>query len=137
MFQYWRERSFHLGDILSITTRRLLSPRHMDGVYDILNYLTGDDLCTHQLPRAARQCTPLLLAQHPFLQTIAVPKHLSGTDAWYAWRDEQVERYGEQHLLQPLPPAQRCIRDPIEELKELVTDQKIVVIETNRALWEL
>jgi hypothetical protein len=27
-------RGFHIGDILSITTGRLVSPRHMDGIYE-------------------------------------------------------------------------------------------------------
>lgn len=31
-------RNFHLGDILSITTGRLVSRRHMEGVYDLLNF---------------------------------------------------------------------------------------------------
>ena len=29
-------RYFHIGDVLTITTGCLLSPRHMEGVYDIL-----------------------------------------------------------------------------------------------------
>lgn len=45
-------KTFHLGDILTITTGRLVSPRHMEGVYDILNWMTGEDLLvTHQIPR--------------------------------------------------------------------------------------
>lgn len=47
-------KRFHLGDVLSITTGHLLSPRHMEGVYEILNHMTGDQLFTHQLPRASR-----------------------------------------------------------------------------------
>ncbi len=31
-------RDFDLGDIPSITTGALVSPRHIDGVYDILDY---------------------------------------------------------------------------------------------------
>lgn len=53
-------REFHIGDILSITTERLVSPRLIEGVYDILNYMTGDNLMTHQLPRASRHCAPYL-----------------------------------------------------------------------------
>ena len=60
-------KTFHLGDILSVTTSRLVSPRHIDGVYDILNWMTGDNLFTHQLPRASRECEGPLLAQHPDL----------------------------------------------------------------------
>ncbi|WP_445080300.1 DUF7736 domain-containing protein [Brevibacillus laterosporus] len=51
-------KSFHISDILSVTTGKLLSTRRMDGVYDILNHMTGESLLTHQLPRAIRVCAP-------------------------------------------------------------------------------
>ena len=60
-------KEFSLGDVLSITTGRLLSDCHMDGVYDILNWMTGDNLFTHQLPRAAEKCEPWLIEQYPQL----------------------------------------------------------------------
>lgn len=61
---------FHLGDVLSITDGRMMSPRHMDGIYDILSFMTGDSLFTHQLPRAMKECQPFLLKQHPQLAGI-------------------------------------------------------------------
>jgi len=45
-------KDFHISDILSITDGRLVSTRHMDGIYEILNFMTGDNLFTHQLPRS-------------------------------------------------------------------------------------
>ena len=67
-------KQFHLGDVLSVTTGVLMSPNHMGGVYDILNYMTGDDLYTHQIPRACREVAPVILAQHPSLASV----HLNG-----------------------------------------------------------
>ena len=64
-----KTKKFHLGDVLSTTTERLVSPRHISGVYDILNFMTGDDLFTHQLPRASEECKPYLLEQFPQLDT--------------------------------------------------------------------
>lgn len=58
---------FHISDVLTITTGRLLSNRHMEGAYDIWNFMTGDSLYTHQLPRAARECEPWLQKQFPQL----------------------------------------------------------------------
>lgn len=54
-------REFDLADILSVTTELLLSHRHMDGLYDLMGFMVGEDLMTHQLPRAARACKPELL----------------------------------------------------------------------------
>lgn len=63
-------RKFHLGDVLSVTTGHLVSPRHMDGVYDILNYMMGLDLFTHQLPLAADICKSDILYQFPELSNV-------------------------------------------------------------------
>src|SRR5688500_16791416 len=112
-------KQFHLGDILTITTGRLLSPRHMDGVYDILNYMTGDNLYTHQLPRASDECKPYLLKQHPQLADIEVPD-FKQVEVW-GWLDEQVVRYGEQFDVEPIPQDDHTYRDPIEELQEMTS----------------
>jgi hypothetical protein len=85
-------RQFHIGDILSITTGHLVSPRHIEGVYDILNFMTRDNLFTHQLPRASRECAPHLLRQHPMLDHVDA----SGVNAdnWRAWLDAQIVKFG-------------------------------------------
>ena len=59
------KKNFHISDILTITDGRLVSFNGMDGVYDILNFMTGDDLFTHQLPRAMDICQPVLQKQLP------------------------------------------------------------------------
>lgn len=83
-------RNFHIGDILSITTGRLVSPRRMDGVYDILNYMTGDDLFTHQLIRAAEECAPALREQHPDLTDVD-----AGGVPWRGTRPKMARRFGD------------------------------------------
>lgn len=60
-------KEFHLGDVLSITTGYLVSPRHMDGIYDILSFMMGRRLWTHELPEASGICKPYLLEQFPYL----------------------------------------------------------------------
>src|SRR5882724_2028097 len=61
-------KQFHICDVLSVTTGILVSPRGMDGVYEILNWMTGESLYTHQLPRVCRKATPVLLAAYPELE---------------------------------------------------------------------
>lgn len=60
-------KTFPLGTVLSITTGYLLAPNGIGGVYEILNFMTGDNLYTHQLPRVGRECAPYLLKQFPAL----------------------------------------------------------------------
>jgi len=88
------QRDFHLGDILSITTGRLLAPRGVDALYPLLSFLAGRPVFTHELPDMADTYTPLLLEQHPQLAEITVPDGLTGKVAALAWIDEQTTRYG-------------------------------------------
>ena len=65
-------KMFTLGDVLSVTTGRLVSPRQIEGIYDILNWMTSDSLSTHQLGRASDECKPYLLEQFPHLSRITL-----------------------------------------------------------------
>ena len=103
-------RAFHLSDILSVTHDRLFSTRHMDGVYDICNFLTQDDLYTHQLPRVHDECRAHLLSLHPQLNElplltdseIASMKTARG-EWWKPWLDAQIARFGETLEVTPIP----------------------------------
>lgn len=63
-------RTFPLDEVITIATGRLVAKRHIDAVYDVLNFMTGDNLFTHQLPRAREECNPYLLTQHPSLREL-------------------------------------------------------------------
>jgi hypothetical protein len=110
------DRPFHLGDILTITTGLLVSPRHVDGIYDILNFMTGDNLFTHQLPRAMDECGPALLDQHPQLRAVKTPEEFDGKEHVDRWLAEQVARFGEVLPVAPLDPADHTHIDPLTEL---------------------
>lgn len=43
-------KRFDLGAVLTVSTKRLLTD--IDDLYKILNYLTGEQIYTHQIPRA-------------------------------------------------------------------------------------
>jgi hypothetical protein len=122
-------RAFHLGDVLTITTGALVSPRHIDGVYDILNWMTGDSLFTHQLPRAMDECQGPLLAQHPDLAAITLPDFGDGKAAVYAWLAGQVAVYGETRAVAPLDPADHTRMDPITELRKMAPHAEIITVE--------
>ena len=120
-------RQFHLGDILSVTTGRLVSPRKMEGVYDICDFLTGDQNYTHQLPRAARECTPWIFKQHPQLEAVEY-EHVD-THNWREWLDEQVRQFGETLPLTPMPRDMHTHIDPLEEIEAMVGKDKVIVVE--------
>ena len=119
-------KQFHIGDILSITGDKLVSPRLIAGVYDILNYMTGDNLYTHQLPRAMRECRPFLLAQHPQLCNVDESTVTEAT--WHKWLDDQITKFGETLPVNPLPEHAHEFIDPLSELAEKVHPDKIIVV---------
>lgn len=121
-------RSFDLGDILSVTTGRLVSPRHMDGVHDVLNHMTGDSLFTHQLPRASDECKPFLLAQHPDLGDVDVPEQFDGEAHVLRWLAEQVDRFGDRRDVATVPTDAHVRIDPVAELQAMRPGMPVVVI---------
>lgn len=122
-------KDFHIGDILSVTTGRLVSPRHMDGVYDILNWMTGESLCTHQLPRVSREATPIILAMHPQLAAVDKDAEIN-PDNLDAWLAQQVALFGETLPVPKLNADQHERIDPLSELSEMVHPDKIIVVRT-------
>lgn len=120
-------KHFHIGDLLSVTTGYLVSPTGIGGVYEILNYMTDDNLFTHALPRAAEACRGPLLAQHPQLATA----DCTGIDTYnHAARlAALVAQFGETLPVAPLVAGGYESRDPLTELMEM-TDKPIIVVET-------
>lgn len=121
-----KTRDFHIGDILSVTTGRLVSTRHIEGVYDILNFMTGESLYTHQLPRVSLEARPVLLRQHPLLVT--ADASMVNADNWKGWLAIQVERFGETLPVQPMNEDDHERIDPLSELAEKVHPDRVVVV---------
>lgn len=118
------QKMFSLGQMLSITDGHLMC--QIDGVYEILNYLTDDDLYTHQLPRAAEVCKPYILQVYPQLAQFDG----SGINAAnYRERLESAEaKFGEFLPLSPLPSGVHLHIDPVEELGAMVGDDNVIVL---------
>ena len=138
-------KQFHLGDVLSIATNRLVSPRHIDGVYDILNFMTGDNLFTHQLPRASDECKPYLVEQFPHLATAEMDSAIAELDDVLKvksgkaeakkivadWLAKQVSKYGEMFAVKPIPTDAHEVKNPIAEAVEMMGGpEKVIVVRT-------
>lgn len=124
---------FHLGTILSITTGYLLAQEGdypIDGVYNILNFMTDDNLSTHALPRACEECRPYLYEQLPFLHEITSEMvkerieqgQIDGDVNIDAVLAPYVEKYGTMHEVRQIHGEDHEHIDPIEELKRLRPD---------------
>lgn len=70
LFPCGATKSFHISDVLSVTTGYLVSLRHIDGVSEVLDFMSGESLMTHALPRAMDEIGPVILEQHPELANV-------------------------------------------------------------------
>jgi hypothetical protein len=137
-----KTRQFHLGDILSVSHDRLVSLSLMDGLCKILNFMTGDELFTHQLPRASRECRPHLKRQLPFLDSPEIDfaeaelGELLNTPSGKrdpenvvkGWLVKMVAKYGEMHPVEPIPTADHERRNPLTELAEMVGPERVIAV---------
>jgi len=120
-------RTFYIGDIISVATGRYVTRNGMPGIHALLDWMTGDTLMTHQLPRAFDECAPDLLRQFPQLVDLTVPEFATKAQGW-AWTDELPARFGEFHEVTPLPAGDHAVIDPIAELRMMRPDLDPIIV---------
>lgn len=118
----------------------------MEGVYDILSFMTGDNLFTHQLPRARDECTPYLLEQFPqfdtyemrfavgeLIEMLETPSGKKELDKLIlGWLSKLTSgKYGvkceEKLEVKPIPWGAHLSKDPIEEAADMIGDSERVI----------
>lgn len=120
-------KTFHIGDILSVLSGKLVSPKHIGGVYEICDWMTNRANMTHQLPRVSREVEPQLREDFPDLAAVEVPSGLNS--------EEKVLDYiaslgmGETREVERLrDPADHTDIDPIAEIRMINPNAKIIEI---------
>lgn len=126
-------QTFPLGTVLTVTTGRLLC--EMDDLYRILEFMAGEPVWTHQLPRVSDEVKPVILALYPQLEEVEVPEKFEGEtkdelmDAVMEWLDEQAETRGSAFQLAPLDIMDHTSIDPISEIRLMRPDVPVIAIE--------
>lgn len=122
-------KDFHISDVLTMTTGKLVSSRHMDGLHELAEWMAGEPVWTHQLPRIMREARPILLAAHPRLAETncdgVTPENLTERIA------EWAAQFGETLPVPRMTPDQHERIDPISELAEKVDPDRILVVEAS------
>jgi hypothetical protein len=122
----------HLGAILTVTTAIFVCPNGVGGIYGLLNHMTSDNLMTHQLPRAADECRPHLLARYPQLADVQPPEFTDEAHVW-RWLAEQCEQFGTWFEVTPMDAADHTVIDPVTELQMMRPDMPVVAFEVPRS----
>ncbi|MFC7344575.1 hypothetical protein [Saccharopolyspora griseoalba] len=113
------QKKFHVADLVSITSGRVVSPRHIQAFYDVVDFVSGQKHWTHQLGRAAEEVVkPELLRQLPWLANIEPPALKSEKDV-NEWAESVAKQYGEMHAVVQMSTGAYVNRDPVAELIEM------------------
>ena len=110
------EREFPLEVVLTITTGILLCK--VQDVYEILDFMSGDENFTHQLPRVGDECKPYILAQYPEL--VGITGEGVTAKNYKEWLNEKEIEFGKTRIIQSLPNGAHVSRDPIEEIASMM-----------------
>lgn len=121
------KKEFPLAVVLSAVKGVLLCD--IGDVYEILNYLTGDSVFTHQLPRVGRECAPYVFGLYPELAEIDVS--VVNPENWREWLAATVEKYGSTRTLEPMADGAHEYRNPITELAEMVGPDCVIVLQSD------
>ncbi len=119
-------RQFNTADVLSVVTGRLMAK--IDGLYEVLNWMTGESVFTHQLPRISREAQPVLLAAHPLLQQAIDEAEQVTQENYKEWRQTWEDRYGPTIAVPKFNADTHERIDPMSELSEMVHPDKIIVV---------
>jgi hypothetical protein len=129
-------RPFNIGAILSITGEAMMCD--IGDIYDLLGWMTGESLMTHQLPRASRECEGFLRETFPDLANVDVPTwtEMPGWDRLdndgkmrviTAWLDAVP---GDASREVPRLPAEDHTHiDPLTELTMMRPDLPIIAVD--------
>lgn len=120
-------KAFPTADVLSAITGRLMG--EIGGVYEVLNWMTGESVYTHQLPRIGREATPVVLALHPELSQAVEEAEQVNRDNWQTWRAMWETRYGPTITVPKFSAGTHERIDPLSELAEKVHPSKIIAVE--------
>jgi hypothetical protein len=119
-------KEFATRDVLSTITGRLMGD--IGGVYEVLNWMTGESVFTHQLPRIGREATPVLVAAHPTLQQAIDEAEQVNQQNYAEWRQTWEDRYGPTIAVPKFTAATHESIDPMSELAEKVHPDKIITV---------
>ena len=136
-----RTKRFHLSVLLTISTGRLVCD--IGDIYKILDWMTGDELFTHQLGRAMDECKPWLLRRHPELKKIdkvelaeldRLLEEFEPHCACARWVSTCADILCcSQFDVLPIPKDDHQHIDPVEELEGMVGKNKVIVYNIERS----
>ena len=125
-------KTFQLGDVLTVTTGRLLTVGE-DGngisrLYELLEHMTGEPPYTHSLGRFSEECKPYLMLAFPQLEIAnqrlpvldEMLKIMPADKACTVWLEALYPDVGREFDVEPIPADAHESRHPVAELVSMM-----------------
>jgi hypothetical protein len=119
-------KAFPTASVLSAITGVLVGP--IDGVYEILSWMTGESVYTHQIPRIGQEARDVIVAMRPDLNAAIAESAAVNPTNWQDWLATWVERYGQEIIVPRMSTDDHERIDPLSELAEKFHPDKIMVV---------
>jgi hypothetical protein len=119
-------KEFPTADVLSCVTGRLMGD--IGGVYEVLNWMTGGSVYTHQIPRISREAQAVMRKLRPDLEAAISEAKQVTPENYREWLAVWTDRYGPTITVPRMDHDQHERIDPLSELVEKVHPDRIVVV---------
>lgn len=122
-------KKFEISAVISVVSGRMVSKEGMGGIYEVLSWMAGESVFTHQIPRIRGEAAPLILAMHPGLEkALAEAELVTNEHDMLIMHAAWVRCYGAE-IDVPLMTIDEHERiDPRSELAEMAHPDKIIEI---------
>jgi hypothetical protein len=119
-------KKFHITQLLSVYTGILFqtpgTEYPIEGVYEILDYMTGEELQTVALPRASKKAKPYLERQFPWLASLNYKSEYTNEEldiiikAQKTFTNNQINQHGEWFDVISMFEGDHEVLDPYEDI---------------------
>jgi hypothetical protein len=117
-------KKFPVEAVLTVAYDKLLCDIGI--VYEICNFLSGDNLYTHQLPRAHRILSPWIFEQYPMLRNW--DETPINNQNYREYVELARQRFGDSLMVTRISRDRWTHIDPLEEIGAMVGDKNIIVV---------
>lgn len=123
-------KDFPTLDALSAITGVLVSNKGIGCIYEVLNFMTGENLYTHQLPRVGREAQAFMCKRLAGLAETCEESKLVTRENYPEWQARWLARHGETITVTRMNVDDHESIDSLSELAEKVPPKRRIVLRT-------
>lgn len=120
------KKEFNTLDVLGAATGYLM--REMGGIYEVLSFVAGEDVYTHQIPRISREFGEQLKRLRPDLSLAFDECKAVTAENVKEIGERWTARYGATIAVHRMSEDEHERIDPLSELTDKIHPSKIVVV---------